>query len=262
MTTRNAPRSQWREGTVTQGTRTLPVEIPVAITVNATTHAVMLASPADLADFATGFALTEGLVDHADEIERLAIVTPPGGIEVQLWIAPARAEAAAARRRHLAGPTGCGLCGIESLAEAIRPPRRCTAAGPRPAPSEIVAAIVALAAAQPLGTATRAVHAAALWQRGQPLLVREDVGRHNALDKLVGAAVGHDATVAMLLLTSRVSVEMVQKASILGTPVIVAVSAPTSFACDQAAAAGLTLVAVARPDGFEVFAGGDRIDWG
>ena len=181
------------------------------------------------------------------------------GIEARLAIADS--GALAARRRTITGPSGCGLCGVESLAAALAPPRVVTAAGPRPTPAEIVAAMVALGDAQPLGRATRAVHGAALWRRGAPLIVREDVGRHNALDKLVGAVAGRDTADAMLLLTSRVSVEMVQKASVLGTPVVVAASAPTALAVRTAAAAGLTLVAVARADGFEVFTGSERIAW-
>lgn len=260
---RTMQRRQWRSGAAAGGARDVAVETPVAIVVNATTFVVMLASPADLADFATGFAISEGIVAVPDDIESIDIVVQPGGIEVRLWIADALARAAQERRRRLAGPTGCGLCGIESLAEANRPPVACVAYGPVPTPPEILAAMAGLSALQPIGAATRAVHAAALWRRGAPLLVREDVGRHNALDKLIGAARrgGVSTSDAMLLLTSRVSIEMIQKASSLGAAVVVAVSAPTSLAIDTATAAGLTLVAVARPDGFEVFSRADRIDW-
>ena len=260
---RHARRRHWRHGAAGEGARVVAVETPVAIVVNGSTFAVMLTSPADLQDFAAGFALSEGIVGGLGDIEAIEIVAQADGIEARLWITPALAAVAAERRRHLAGPTGCGLCGVESLAEASRLPVACTATGPAPEPDEILKAMESLSAFQPIGTATRAVHGAALWRRGTPMLVREDVGRHNALDKLIGAARrgGVATDHAMLLLTSRVSVEMVQKASILGAPVIVAVSAPTSLAIDRAAAAGLTLVAVARPDGFEVFGGGDRLAW-
>lgn len=257
--TMTARRTRWRDGAASDGERVLAVETPVAIVVNGSTYAVMLATPADLIDFARGFALTEGIVDRADKIEDIEVVPHPHGIEARLWVAAARATAIAERRRHVAGPTGCGLCGIESLGEAARPPRRVMAPGPMPTPAEIVAAMAGLDAAQPIGAATRAVHAAALWRRGEALTLREDVGRHNALDKLVGAVAGEDVGTAMLLLTSRVSVEMVQKASILGVGIVVAVSAPTSFAVATARAAGITLVAVARADGFELFCGTERV---
>lgn len=258
-----AQRRIWRDGEAADGSRKLADEAPVAIVVNGSTFAVMMASPVDIADFALGFALSEGIIGRAADVEAAEIVAQPEGTEARLWIAPEMAARVAARRRHLAGPTGCGLCGIESLAEAARPPNIVAAAGPRPSPDEIIAAMAGLAKVQPMGSATRAVHAAALWRRGEAMLVREDVGRHNALDKLIGvvrrAEVNCDD--AMLLLTSRVSVEMVQKASILGAPVVVAVSAPTRLAVEQAAAAGLTLVAVARADGFEVFCGAERLAW-
>ena len=256
-------RWQWRDGARDVGTRALAVETPVALVVNGSTYAVMLATPDDLEDFAVGFALSEGIVDHAGQIEAVEIVTQPNGIEARLWIAAAHAATLAQRRRHIAGPTGCGLCGIESLDEATRPPRRVDAAGPLPTPAEIIAAVQALGNHQPIGAATRAVHAAALWRRDALLIVREDVGRHNALDKLVGTVRRKEVAVdaAMLLLTSRVSVEMVQKAAVLGAPLLVAISAPTSLAVEQAALAGLTLVGVTRADGFEVFGGEARIGW-
>jgi len=259
----DAPRRRWQDGRSLDGQRTLAAETPVAIVVNASSFAVMLASPADLADFARGFALSEGIVDRADEIAAIDIVAQVDGIEARLWVPAARAATLAERRRHIAGPTGCGLCGIESLGAAVLSPGHCDAAGPQPSPDEIVAAIEALADVQPIGRATRAVHAAALWRRGLPLIVREDVGRHNALDKLIGAvAQGEiDTASAMLLLSSRVSVEMVHKAAVLGAPLIVAISAPTSLAVAHAVAARLTLIAVARADGFEVFTRPERVAW-
>ncbi len=249
---------RWRDGESRAVPRTLADEVPVAIVVNGATVAVLLATPADLGDLARGFALTEGLVASLADAGEVEVVTHADGIEARLSIAPT--AALAARRRTITGPSGCGLCGIESLAAALPPPRVIGAPGPRPTPAEIVGAMAALGAAQPLGTTTRAVHGAGLWRRGAALVVREDVGRHNALDKLVAVA-GADLADAMLLLTSRVSVEMVQKASVLGAPVVVAVSAPTALAVRTAAQAGLTLVAVARSDGFEVFTGAERIAW-
>lgn len=254
---------RWHEGAAAADTRVLADEAPVAIVVNGSTVAVLLATPTDLVDFAVGFVITEGIVATAADAGEVEIVAHPDGYEARLWIAAATAERLAERRRIAVGPSGCGLCGVESIAAAVPPPRGVTAAGPRPTPVEIVAAMMALGEAQPLGRATRAVHGAALWRRGKALIVREDVGRHNALDKLAGAVMraGIGTTDTMLLLTSRVSVELVQKAAMLGTPMIVAVSAPTRLAVATAAAAGLTLVAVARSDGFETFTGDRRIDW-
>lgn len=253
------PTRIWRDDAERIATRALPREAAVAIVVNGSTHAVMLATPGDLLDFGRGFALTERLVETPAEIESIEIAEQASGTEVRLWLSPARAAAAESARRRLVGPTGCGLCGVESLDAALPPVRAVAATGPRPTPEEIIAAVATLGDAQPLGAETRAVHAAALWRRGAALIVREDVGRHNALDKLVGAVAGADCSDALLLLTSRVSVEMVAKAAILGTPIIVAVSAPTTLAVDTAVAAGLTLVAVARADGFEIFCGEERI---
>ena len=176
-------------------------------------------------------------------------------------LAEPQLAALTARRRRILGPTGCGLCGIDSLAEAVRPPRPAAAGGTSPPPT-IAEAMRAIEPLQALNRATRAVHAAALWLPGRGVVaLREDVGRHNALDKLVGAAAraGIDASAAMVLLTSRVSIEMVQKAAVLGAPVLAAVSAPTAHAVRLAEAAGMTLVAIARPDGFEVFSGAHRI---
>ena len=237
--------------------RVLPEETALALTYNRETYAVMMGTPADLEDFAVGFSLTEGVVEHPDQIEELEIVAAEHGAELRMWLAPDRIEAAQARRRRIAGPTGCGLCGIDSLREAVRPPRR-VVGGAVFTPAAISEAQRAMEEQQPLGAETRAVHAAGLWHPSRGLL---HVGRHNALDKLVGAAAraGDDASECLLLLSSRVSIEMVQKACVLGAAVLVAISAPTAHAVRLAEAAGLTLVGIARADGFEVFTHPQRI---
>ncbi len=241
--------------------RTIPEEAPVALVYDGATHAVMMATPADLEDFALGFSLTEGIIARPDEIASLEIVEQPQGIEIRMWLVPRTGRALIERRRRIAGPTGCGLCGVESLEAAVPEPSR-VAEGITVNPEDIRAALAALAPAQALNASTRSVHGAAFWMPGTGLLlVREDVGRHNALDKLVGAVrkAGLEPTKGIVLLTSRVSVEMVQKASALGTPIVVAVSAPTALALRTAEAAGITLVAVARSDAFEVFTHPRRI---
>jgi FdhD protein len=256
-----AARVAWRGGDALDGTRVVPRETPVALTYNRSTHAVMLASPADLEDFGHGFSLSEGIIQQAADILALDIVEVPDGIECRMDLAIERLDALTRRQRRLAGPSGCGLCGLDSLAAAIRPapivPR-----GRNFTPAMIQNAMRAMPAAQVLNATTHAVHAAAFWTPNCGLVaLREDVGRHNALDKLSGALlrIGMQAADGLLLLSSRVSVEMVQKAATLGAPVIVAISAPTSLAIDTANAAGITLVGIARSDGFEVFTHVDRI---
>ena len=240
--------------------RLLPVETPVAIVADATTFAVMMATPSDLEDFATGFLLTEGLISSCGDIREIDVAAVALGVEARVWLQPGVGVALTERRRRLAGPTGCGLCGVESLAEAVRPPPR-VQGSLSVSRDDIRTALEALAAGQALGQATRASHAAGLWRQGQGLVaVREDVGRHNALDKLAGAlARAGDVAPGLLVLTSRVSVEMVQKAARLGAPVLAAVSAPTTLALEAAEQGGITVVAVARSDGFEIFTHPERI---
>ena len=256
---RSFPRTRWTTAGAEVGARDLPEETAIALVHDAATTGVMMATPADLEDFGVGFSLTEGLIARPDEITGLEVVAAEGGIEVRMWLRQPAAAALASRRRTLAGPTGCGLCGIDSLASAARTPPR-VPAGFTVSPATIRRALADLSPAQTLGAATRAAHAAAWWADGIVAL-REDVGRHNALDKLAGvlARSGVRAEDGLLLLTSRVSVEMVQKAAMLGAQVLVAVSAPTALAVRTAQAAGMTLVAVAREDGFEVFTGAERI---
>ena len=251
----------WRRQGATDGKRIIPEETAVAFTYEGGSYAVMMATPQNLEDFALGFSFTEGLVASPADIRHLDVIEHETGIELRMWLAEPRAAALSERRRHLAGPTGCGLCGIESLDEAVRPLRRVDDDAVF-TPADIMRVLDMLAPRQELNRQTRAVHAAAFWRPESGLVaVREDVGRHNALDKLAGALLraGTPADGGMVLLTSRVSVEMVQKTAAIGAPLIVAVSAPTALAVRTAEGAGITLVAVARGDGFETFTHHGRI---
>jgi FdhD protein len=256
------PRIAYAAERVTPGLRSVAEETAIAFVYGGSTHAVMMATPDDLEDFAVGFSLTERIVDDRSAIRSLAVIGHAQGIELQMWLDAPAGAALTARHRRLAGPTGCGLCGIDSLVEAMRTPPRVTPSL-EVTPTALCAAAASLRPRQALFEETRAVHAAGLYSPAERrlLLLREDVGRHNALDKLVGAAAraGLDAGAAILVLTSRVSVEMVQKAAILGTPVVVAVSAPTALAVRTAEAAGMTLAAIARGDAFEVFTHAERV---
>ena len=258
---RNVHREIWRDGSHGDGERLIPEETPVAIVYDGSTYAVMMATPEDLEDFAIGFSLTEGVVRSAADLKSIDLVRSRNGVELRMWLAGRNSQRLRERRRRIAGPTGCGLCGIESLAESIRP-AEIVGDGRKFTPGQIMTAMQSILPLQKLNIATRAVHAAAFWQSSRGVVaLREDVGRHNALDKLAGAlwrdgAAGSDGIV---VLTSRVSVEMVQKTSAIGASVIVSVSAPTALAVRVANEAGITLAAVARADGFEVFTRGDRI---
>ena len=257
---RCVPRQAWRNGSTLIGERTLAEEIPVAFSYDGATHAVLMATPDDLEDFALGFSYTEGIITTAAEIAELAVVGVADGIVLRMWLTGDRSDAFAARRRRFVGPAGCGMCGLESLAEANRiiPLASCDLQVTR---RDIEEAVAALPASQPLNMQTRAVHAAAFWQPNQSFVLREDVGRHNALDKLAGALLhaGRSAAEGVIVLSSRISIELVQKAGMIGAAIIVGVSAPTALAVRTAEAMGLTLVGIARDDGFEVFTHPERI---
>lgn len=243
---------------VQPGERVLPEEVAVALSFNGTTQAVMMATPADLEDFGVGFALTEGIAGP-EEILSVEVETLPRGSDVQVWLKPEAEARLAMRRRTMSGPVGCGLCGIDSIDQALREVPVVEPSAFRMTPAQVLQAVAALPGEQRLHDATRAVHGAAFWN-GRVLLAREDVGRHNALDKLVGGmlrqGIGPEGAV---VLTSRVSTDMVQKVAMLGAPMIIAVSAPTVEAVELAERAGITLVALARGDRFEVFSHTDRL---
>jgi FdhD protein len=253
-------RQAWRNGSTLLGPRILAEEVPVAFSYDGATHAVLMATPADLEDFALGFSCTEGIITTPGEIAELAVVSVADGILLRMWLTGDRSDAFAARRRRFVGPAGCGMCGLESLAEANRtiPLARYDLEVSR---QDIAEAVAALPSRQQLNMQTRAVHAAAFWRPDQSLILREDVGRHNALDKLAGALqrTGQSAAESVIVLSSRISIELVQKAAMMGAAIIVGVSAPTALAVRTAEMAGLTLVGIARDDGFEVFTHPERI---
>lgn len=242
----------------------LAEEVPVALVYNGISHAVMLATPSDLEDFAVGFSLSECIVGRTGEILDLDIAVGPDGIELQMRLTAERAEALKRHRRSLAGRTGCGLCGAESLQQVV--PRASRVAVPAPFPGiasvAVSHALAGLRQHQSLFELTGAVHAAS-WcdPSGEIELLREDVGRHNALDKLIGAVTGRGGGFGdgFVLLTSRASYEMVQKAAAVGIAVVAAVSAPTGMAVRSARDAGLTLVGFARGDKHCVYTHPERL---
>ncbi|BCO26425.1 sulfur carrier protein FdhD [Rhodoferax lithotrophicus] len=244
-----------RAGRPLQGQDSVAEEVPVALEFNGVSHAVMMATPADLEDFAYGFALTEGIVDATAQIHDCEYASGPQGYTVQLSIAASCFARLKEMRRNLTGRTGCGLCGTESLAHAVR------VLAPLKMRPSFTAAAVTLAAAslreyQCLLAATGATHAAA-WctADGHIELIREDVGRHNALDKLVGALLRSslDARSGFVLITSRASYEMVQKTATAGIALLAAVSGVTGLAVDVAQSAGLTLLGFTRGTDFSIY---------
>lgn len=235
--------------------REVIVEEPIAIAFNGSSAAVMMSTPSDIRDLAYGFALTEGYISSIQEIESFEVIRHDKGFEAQLWVTENRAEAIAARRRAMAGPVGCGLCGIESLEQVAKslpnaPARLDLAQG------EISKAMTEISEWQPLKERTRSTHAAGFYVPGKGIIMaREDVGRHNALDKLVGALVqeGVDTSKGAVVVTSRISLELVQKCTVLGSPLLIAASGPTSLAIETARACGLGLIGFCRGEDYEVF---------
>jgi FdhD protein len=237
-------------------------EVPVAFVYNERPHAVMMATPAELEDFALGFSLTEAIIVRAEECGKVEIVQALAGIELHIAIPGERAARLEDRVRELTGRTGCGLCGAQTLEAAVRHPPPVD----EPAPIGAAAlrrALSGLQQRQTINVATGATHAAA-WAsvQGDVVLVREDVGRHNALDKLVGAMQraqldGHDG---FLIVTSRASFEMVMKAATVGIGMLAAISAPTALAIALAQETRMTLIGFARHDGYAVYANAQRIE--
>ena len=240
---------RWKDGAVETGTDRVAVEVPVALSYNGVSHTVMLASPADLDDFALGFSLTEGIIEAPRELRDLEIELSEKGVLVQMTIASERFETLKDRRRSMAGRTGCGLCGADSLDQVVRPlpPVAATA---RFTPETIQRAAAEMGGWQRLQRETGATHAAAWFDpAGKIHCLREDVGRHNALDKLIGALAKAKADMAegAFLVTSRASYEMVQKSVAAGVGLLAAVSAPTALAIERAEAWNLTLLGFVRP---------------
>ncbi|MBM3650653.1 MAG: formate dehydrogenase accessory sulfurtransferase FdhD [Alphaproteobacteria bacterium] len=236
-------------------------EVAVALVYNGISHAVMMATPCDLEDLGRGFSLTEGIVDKLSEIYDIDVETLARGIEVRLEIAAQRMARLQERRRSLAGRTGCGLCGVDSIDAAMRP---VTTVAAREAVSRraVERAMAALPAEQRINRANGATHAAG-WATADGVLVavREDVGRHNALDKLAGALarLGPQAPGGFVVVTSRCSYEMVHKAAALGAAAIAAVSAPTALAIETAEQAGIALAAFVRDGRLTAYACAERI---
>jgi len=249
-------------GTAGSRLESVPEEVPVALSYNGISHAVMLASPADLEDFALGFSLSEGILADVSELYELELEIGAQGVVVQMRIAQARFAELKNRQRAMAGRTGCGLCGVESLDQVARVLTPLPA-GPVIAAASLHRALDQLQPRQPLHIRTGGVHAAA-WAdpSGNVLLVREDVGRHNALDKLIGALIkaSFDPAAGFALVTSRASFEMVQKAAAVGIPLLAAVSAPTGYAIRLAQEVGLTLAGFVRRGRYTVYSTPERIE--
>ncbi|WP_299808517.1 formate dehydrogenase accessory sulfurtransferase FdhD [uncultured Roseibium sp.] len=251
----------YRDGRFSASSLELADEVPVAISYNGSTHAVLMATPSDLEDLSAGFSLSENIVASPEEIEDIAVVEVDKGIDVQIRLATDATERLRQRRRSIAGPVGCGLCGIESLEEAMREIRP-VMAETRLKAENVGDAVRAMGKAQALNLQTRSVHAAGWYHPEKGLTtIREDVGRHNALDKLIGSMSlsGTPASGGAFVMSSRLSIELIQKTAAAGCGIIIAVSAPTALAVSEADGANITLVACARGDSFELFTHPHRI---
>jgi FdhD protein len=264
-TSSEVPVWRWKQGEVRETTDFVTEEMPISLVYHGVPHVVMLASPADLEDFAVGFTVSEGLVGHPREIQSVEVERGTESIEVRIGIDGERFAELLRRRRNLTGRSGCGLCGAETVEEAIRPPVL-VASGVSVDSASLHAALLQIESMQPINARTGSIHAAAWVVPGQVenqgiQLVREDVGRHNALDKLIGAIVRQQLDVAAgyAIITSRASFEMVQKAAAVGIAFVAAVSAPTGLAIRLAQQSGITLVGFARRDSHVVYSHPERL---
>lgn len=252
---------RWRDGRVEAVLDEVAEETAIAFSYNGVAHVVMLATPADLEDLATGFTVSEAVVARGEEIRSVEVVRAEESLEVRIGIAAGRFSELLRRRRNLAARSGCGLCGAETVEQAIRQPLPVTS-GIEITTAELHAALGELRGRQKLNARTGSVHAAAWALPGMGIqVVREDVGRHNALDKVIGALVRARADFAAgyMIVTSRASYEMVQKSAIVGVPLLAAVSAPTALAVRLAEQSGLTLIGFARERQHVVYANGQRL---
>jgi FdhD protein len=252
---------RWREQQLTQSEDVVAVEVPVALEYNGISHVVMLASPGALEDFALGFSLSEGILADASELYDCEVETQADGILVKMQIASERFVSLKSKRRNMTGRTGCGLCGAETLQQVFHHPAAVTQLQSVPA-QQLLDGMRAMQALQPMQQQSGATHAAA-WMnaQGDVICVREDVGRHNALDKLIGALAyaKTDFQEGAVLITSRASYEMVQKSAMMGIGVVAAISAPTSLAVQLAQDTGVTLAGFMRDQSYVVYAHPERI---
>jgi len=252
---------RWTGAERAEGTEQVVEETPVAIVYNRVPHVVMMATPEHLEDFVLGFSITEELIRTPADLLEVRIERYSRGIEVQATVDPACDAEISSRARRLSGRTGCGICGADSIAAVLKTVHPVAPGSPIPA-SVVARALEALTEHQALNREAGAVHAAG-WASldGVIQLAREDVGRHNALDKLVGAALraGVDPARGFAVVTSRASFEMVQKATVLGAPILAAISGPTGLAVRLAREAGLTLVGFARRGRLTVYSRPERL---
>ena len=258
---RQVPVLSWENGELSSRNDEVAAEVPVALTYNKRAHVVMMATPTDLEDFATGFSLTEGIIDVPADILDASLIDRQKGLELAITVTQTCFARLDQQRRNLVGRTGCGLCGSESLEQAIHQPAA-VASEVSVSHAALQVAIQALNDHQPLQAATGALHGAAWCNTdGEILVVREDVGRHNALDKLIGhlSRTGFDNGDGFVLVSSRASYEMVYKAAAVGMEILLAVSAPTALALDFAHRSGITLVGFARPGRHNVYTFEGRI---
>jgi len=255
------PARRWEGGRAQDGTEQVVEETPVAIVYNGIPHVVMMATPGDLEDFALGFSITEELLRSPADLQSLQVVKYGQGIEIQATVSPECETTIASRNRRLTGRTGCGICGVDSI-EGVLKQLHPVSSSATVTPAAVENACRTLVGHQTLNSAAGAVHAAG-WAslEGEVQLAREDVGRHNALDKLIGAMLGRgvDPRSGFIVVTSRASFEMVQKATVFGASLLAAISGPTGLAVRIAEHAGLTLVGFARPGRLTVYTHGDRV---